>query len=436
MKKLLIIIALFISTITINVYAKEGWVEENGEKYYYENDKPISGFKEIDGENYFFGITTHKLLHGWQYWNGKFYLDKDGKVNQGWNTIDGEKYYVRDNYLVNKFQEIDGETYFFGLTTYKLLHGWQYWNGKFYLDGEGKVKQGWNNINGEKYYVRDNYLVNKFQEIDGETYFFGLTTYKLLYGWQGYNGKFYAKEDGIIPKGWFNIGVDKYYSKDSHIVTGINNIDGINYYFTQKGVLVEKSQKTKYKEILVDEETKEFIKVQYIPTYYNQKDSKWTNKKYGIKKFGPTGCAPTSMAMAFTSIKEKTILPTDVGDYLYNHTDQFNKKSAGTSGKAIIYATKNYGVNQTPIKTKDNLIKELSSGKIVFAAMGNGKFGTAKWNHAIVVYNYNEENNKTYAMDPLNKDNNGWISVNTIWNEQSNDSDDISGGAALYALSE
>ena len=191
MKKLLIIIALFISTITINVYAKEGWVEENGEKYYYENDKPISGFKEIDGENYFFGITTHKLLHGWQYWNGKFYLDKDGKVNQGWNTIDGEKYYVRDNYLVNKFQEIDGETYFFGLTTYKLLHGWQYWNGKFYLDGEGKVKQGWNNINGEKYYVRDNYLVNKFQEIDGETYFFGLTTYKLLYGWNTHK---YCKE--------------------------------------------------------------------------------------------------------------------------------------------------------------------------------------------------------------------------------------------------
>ena len=71
MKKNIFIIAILLIIIsTINVNAKEGWIEEDGEKYYYENDEAISGWKEIDGNTYFFGITTHKLLHGWQYWNG------------------------------------------------------------------------------------------------------------------------------------------------------------------------------------------------------------------------------------------------------------------------------------------------------------------------------------------------------------------------------
>ena len=88
-KRVLLIIVLAISFLLVDVQAKEGWVEENGEKYYYENNQPVSGWKTINGNNYFFGLTTHKLLHGWQYWNGKFYLDKEGKVTQGWNTIDG-----------------------------------------------------------------------------------------------------------------------------------------------------------------------------------------------------------------------------------------------------------------------------------------------------------------------------------------------------------
>ena len=496
MKKNIFIIAILLIIIsTINVNAKEGWIEEDGEKYYYENDEAISGWKEIDGNTYFFGITTHKLLHGWQYWNGKFYLDNEGKVTQGWNTIDGEKYYVKDNYMINQFQTIDGNTYFFGLTTYKLLHGWQYWNGKFYLDNEGKVTQGWNTIDGEKYYVKDNYMINQFQTIDGNTYFFGLTTYKLLHGWQNWNGRFYLDNEGKvtqgwntidgekyyvknnymvnkfqtidgetyffglttykllhgwqywnglfyadtqsgkIPNGWFELDNKKYYSKDNYTLTGINEVDNKKYYFTNKGVLIDKTTITPYKSIEVGEDG-ELIKVQYLPTYYNQKDSRWTNIKYGSKKFGPTGCAPTSMAMAFTSIKERTILPTEIADYLYYQTNEYNKKDSGTSGQGIIKATQEYSVNIEPINSKEELISELSFGKIIFAAMGNGVFGTPRWNHAIIAYDYNEEKNQTKSLDPLNKNNNKWINIDTIWNEKSKDPDDTSGGSAIYSLSE
>ena len=142
------------------------------------------------------------------------------------------------------------------------------------------------------------------------------------------------------------------------------------------------------------------------------------------------------MAMAFTSLKEQTILPTDVADYLYYNTDQFNKRLSGTSGMGIIYAANYYNVKLTPIYSKDQLIQELSNGKIVYAAMGNGKFATTKWNHAILIYDYKNDYARTLASDPLNTGNNGLVEIDRIWNEKSKDPDDLSGGSALYALSE
>ena len=140
------------------------------------------------------------------------------------------------------------------------------------------------------------------------------------------------------------------------------------------------------------------------------------------------------MAMAFTSIKERQILPTEVADYLYWKTNEYNKKDSGTSGKGIIYASQKFGIRTIPIKSRNQLIQELSSGKIVYAAMTIGRFATKKWNHAILIYDYKNDMAKTIASDPLDANKNGLVSIDTIWNEKSNDPDDISGGAALYAL--
>ena len=145
-----------------------------------------------------------------------------------------------------------------------------------------------------------------------------------------------------------------------------------------------------------------------------------------------TGCSPTSMAMAFSSIKTRTIYPTDVASYLYYYTNEFNKKNAGASGLAIVKATSHFGVKLTGISSLVRLNEELQKGKIVYAAMGYGKFAGKTWNHAIIMYDYS--GGKTYAYDPLNVNNNGWISTSQIWKEKSTDPDDKIGGYFLYAL--
>ena len=227
---LIIVLSLF---SYINVSAKEGWVNESGNTYYYENDKPVSGLKTISGKKYFFGITTNKLLHGWQNYNGRFYADDvTGELKEGWQQIDNEKYYFKDGFALSGFNEIDENTYFFGITTNKLLHGWQNYNGKFYLDEEGKIINGWNTINGERYYTENNYVVSGEKTIDNKKYFFGITTNKLLYGWQNYNGKFYADDvTGELKEGWQQIDNEIYYFKDSRALSGLNEIDSKKYFF-------------------------------------------------------------------------------------------------------------------------------------------------------------------------------------------------------------
>ena len=61
-------------------------------------------------------------------------------------------------------------------------------------------------------------------------------------------------------------------------------------------------------------------KVNPQTTYYSQRDPRWAGKYYGVSNVDQSGCVPTSLAMTFTDILGKTILPTTVADYLYNNT--------------------------------------------------------------------------------------------------------------------
>ena len=361
--------------IEINFKEKNGWVEENGKRYYYEDGQMVHGFKEIEGKTYFFGITKGALLTGWQELpEGRFYLYEDGSVKQGWNEIEGKKYYVENNYVTRGFKEIEGKTYFFGITKGALLTGWQELpEGRFYLYEDGSVKQGWNEIEGKKYYVENNYVVRGAKELDEKIYYFN--------------------------------------NKTGELKTGKYNEKGNECYYDEYGKLIKK---------------------QYIPKYYSQKDSKWANTYYGSGNMKNTGCAPTAMAMVFDRMLGRTILPIDVAYYLYHNTSEFNKPILGASGLAVQKAATHFGILWKGISTQKQLEEALSAGKIVFANVGPGKFTKPGLTHAIVLYKI--EYGTTYAMDPYNSGNNGKISIVEVWNQRSNNSYDLRGGYAFYAL--
>ena len=54
-KKIILLVLLILLVVPVKVRAiTDGWITQNDKKYYYENGKPVKGFKEIEGKLYFF----------------------------------------------------------------------------------------------------------------------------------------------------------------------------------------------------------------------------------------------------------------------------------------------------------------------------------------------------------------------------------------------
>lgn len=164
--------------------------------------------------------------------------------------------------------------------------------------------------------------------------------------------------------------------------------------------------------------------------YYNQNDPRWGWMYYGAWSMGVSGCAPTSMAMVFSELLGRTILPTDVATYLYNSTSYFNKSVIGTSGKGVLNASAHYGLVATSMANQNELITALKAGHFVLGAVGNNKFTPYGGTHELVLKGYS--NGNTFAYDPYTRSNIGWYPVSSLWAEQSWDKDDRAGLASPF----
>ena len=158
-------------------------------------------------------------------------------------------------------------------------------------------------------------------------------------------------------------------------------------------------------------------------TYFNQRDNEW-QKAYGGKTFAATGCVPSALAMVFSELAKREVTPTEIADYLWHNTDEFNKHYGGTSGKGLVAATNHYGFASTHLDSQSTIIAALQAGHHVLAAVQNNKFSPwgPQYSHEIVLRGYS--NGNTYVYDPYEKANIGWYPVANLWNEQSRDAID------------
>ncbi|SEF19951.1 GBS Bsp-like repeat-containing protein [Streptococcus gallolyticus] len=165
----------------------------------------------------------------------------------------------------------------------------------------------------------------------------------------------------------------------------------------------------------------------YNTPYYNQRDGRWANTRYGYYTMASTGCVPTSLAMVFSSLTNTEVLPTTVASYLYNNTVEFNRGTEGTTGNGILVASRQWGLTSTVINSSAVLTSALKEGHHVVAAVQQDKFSPWGYgtSHEIVLKGYS--NGNTYVSDPYNSANNGWYPIASLWNEQSTQSVDTRG---------
>ncbi|HEN6546647.1 TPA: C39 family peptidase [Streptococcus agalactiae] len=159
--------------------------------------------------------------------------------------------------------------------------------------------------------------------------------------------------------------------------------------------------------------------------YFNQRDGAWA-RYYGNYTFAATGCVPSSLAMVFTELARRQITPTEIANYLWNNSNEFNKNYGGTNGKGLVQATKHFGFVPTHLASQSAIVEALQAGHHVLAAVQQDKFSPwgIQYSHEIVLRGYS--NGNTYVYDPYNRANIGWYPVANLWNEQSRDAIDTS----------
>ncbi len=261
-----------------------GWVMDENNKTYYQNElgEKLTGYQEIDGENYlfapngalrygwfdvdgarlFFNLETGAQQNGWIYYMDEFfysdstlgkltgvneidgktyYFEEDGSLLDGWFEIDGSKYYstietgvykgecqIGDvTYIFsstgrfqNGWQTVDDKRVFYDYETAAPLYGWIHYNGLVYYSDEFEGK-----YTGERYV--DTYLYRFSEKGDMQT---GMQEF--------YDGTRYYYEDGTVGLGFVEYNGNTYYFNDNTLmVTDWYVIDGNDYYFGSDGIM-------------------------------------------------------------------------------------------------------------------------------------------------------------------------------------------------------
>lgn len=198
-------------------------------------------------------------------------------------------------------------------------------------------------------------------------------------------------------------------------------IEAIQIYLLAKGSSTPGSTKNAFKE---------YKQIQYTPTYYSQRDGRWSSATYNGYALYSTGCVPTSVAMAVDGILHNGVTPNIAADYLVT-TGEFAGRKHGGSGLAIKYGAQHWGLKTTGIDSYNTLANCLSKGYIVAFQVGAGTFTSRGTTHCIILFK--NSGGSTYVYDPLNITN-GWYSISTIWNQRSTNSYDLTGGYVGYAI--
>ena len=119
----------------------------------------------------------------------------------------------------------------------------------------------------------------------------------------------------------------------------------------------------------------------YETPYYSQRDSRWAGRTYGGYTFAATGCVPTTVAMAISGITGQTVLPTTVADYLYHSTNEFNKRSYGTTSHGIVLAARHWGLKTETLGSTAAVREALAMGHHVLGAVGTSVFANYPVTH-------------------------------------------------------
>ena len=242
------------------------WTEIAGKKYYIKDGQVLKDCVEKIGDFYYgfdwdgvmyadseFGIWNAEIqkyenyrakadgrlyVNEWYIYNewNTYYYGADGKAYRGVQTIDGNQYYFEDNGTLRQDDIVtteDGRVYFCdenGIATELINNDWTEIAGKKYYVKDGQVLKGCIEKIGDFYYGFD---WNGVMYADMEFSIWNEETRESHYYRAKANGSLYVNE-------WYDGGNEKYYyGADAEAYSGLQTIEGKQYYFDEYGSLYQ-----------------------------------------------------------------------------------------------------------------------------------------------------------------------------------------------------
>lgn len=221
-----------------------GFRQEDGELFCFEDGKVLQGWKRVDGWRYYFG-EDGAAVTGWETIdNHRYYFEENGAAASGMVTLDGQTYYFEDGQPSSGLKLLNNRYYLFG-DDGKTITGWQdIGSDTYYFDTDGAAVTGWQNVSGADYYFNfDGKLANGWTDIGGQQLY--LIHGALAQGWKDVAGGRYYFNDGVYATGFLQDGEEWYYLKDDgKMATGLTQIKGNWYGFDSNGLMLTDQELT------------------------------------------------------------------------------------------------------------------------------------------------------------------------------------------------
>ena len=232
-----------------------GFVEVNGDTYYYANCELVKGFTKIGEDYYFFNAGNGKMYKDANMWvagdnaygfvGANYHFGADGKMQiNGFVRAGEDTYYYRDGVLVKGFTKIGDDYYLFNGNSGKMYKDATMWvtgnnaygfvGGMYYFEADGKMvvpnlESGVKKIvevDGKRYFTIDGArMANGLYELNGEYYYVNYDG-TLAVSCSAYVSVSESIE-ALDKNGWYGFGEDGKLIKDGFVTGG----DGYTYYY-------------------------------------------------------------------------------------------------------------------------------------------------------------------------------------------------------------
>ena len=218
---------------------KDGWIQEDNQWRFYENNKPVTKWKQIQGKWYYFDKDGNRLSN--TTFDG-YAFDNDGVMaSGGWIKLTDKWYYSNSSGKISqeKWEKIGNSWYYFDKNGIMLSN--TIFNGYLFSNSGAMATNSWVKINEQWYYAQASGKPTqlKWENIENTWYFFNSEGAMASNQWKG---NYFLKASGAMAnKEWI---FDKTYNSWFYIKAGGTYAanEWIGSYYLKSGGYMAKNE--------------------------------------------------------------------------------------------------------------------------------------------------------------------------------------------------